>query len=578
MILTPVAEIARRLADRAEQVCAMLLPQGKLYKNQWLAGDAYGNPGESLKVNLAGPHVGEWVDWARQDDRGDLLDLWRIAKGLEAGAAIKEAKAFLGIRDPELRREHANYSKPASNGQKPLNETGLAIKWLTDERKLTREIIKRFRIAVCPDRRAIVFPCYDAVGQLVNRSYRSLPKAGEKKNVWQDKGCAPCLFGWHALNPSAYRERQIIICEGQIDCMTWTQWGLAALSVPNGTGRSWIDYEWDHLAAFERIYVSLDMDDVGGESVSEVMRRLGAYRCYKVELPKKDANDCLLCGYGADDARGWIEQAKPPHMEGIILASDMEERLRNEMAPRAQCFTLPFFESAYRGEGYYPRPGELSVWSGPTEAGKSTFLNFFTTSLALNNHGVFIASMEMRPETLLARMYRATIASSGRALDDVPISVFLDECGSFISFADVFGYIEQKQLIDMMLYAFHRHGATHHIIDSLMKVSRLEEDYVAQGEFLNELQRFAKQTATHVHLVAHPRKKDEQYDKLDIKGSSQIPNNADNILILTRNEKKKGRDDFDTRVEIVKQRDSGWHGSWLLRFDPARYTYSVWSP
>ena len=78
-----------------------------------------------------------------------------------------------------------------------------------------------------------------------------------------------------------------------------------------------------------------------------------------------------------------------------------------------------------------------------------------------------------------------------------------------------------------------------------------------RASFLNELQRFAKQTMTHVHLVAHPRKKDGKLDKFDVKGSSQIPNNADNILIITRNESKQGWEDHDTKVELVKQRDSG---------------------
>ena len=555
----------------------MLLPAGRACKNQWLAGDAYGSQGQSLKVNLTGNHAGQWRDWARQEDHGDLLDLWRIAKGIDAHLAIKEAKAFLGIRDPERK----TYTKPSSNGDRLLDENSLAIKWLVEERKLAPEIIKAFRISAFRERRAIVFPCYGPQGELINHSYRTLTRPGEKKKVWQDAGCAPCLFGWHALDASVYHERRIIICEGQIDCMTWKQWGFDALSIPMGVNipkeskDTWIDYGWDHLAAFEQIYLSFDMDEAGRDHVRETMRRLGAYRCFNIELPKKDANDCLLAGYTAENARKWIENAKPPHMEGIILAADMEERLRIEMAQKPACFTLPFFESSWPGQGFYPRPGELTVWSGPTEAGKSTFLNFFTTSLALNNQGVFVASMEMRPETLLARMYRATLASIGR---ETPISVFLAECGSYISFADVFGYIDQKQLLETMLYAFHRYGATHHIIDSLMKVSKLEEDYVAQGEFLNELQRFAKQTLTHVHLVAHPRKKEGQYDKLDIKGSSQIPNNADNILIITRNEKKQNWDDFDTKVEIVKQRESGWHGTWLLRFDPARFTYSAHTP
>ena len=573
-MMVPVSEIARRLADRAEEVCRMLLPHGRQYKGEWVAGDAYGAEGDSLKVTLTGTHAGNWRDWARQEDYGDLLDLWRTAKGLDGAMAIKEAKAFLGIRAPELRREKKAYSKPPNNGAQPLGEAGAETKWLVEERKLTLKTARAFMVAYLPAKRAIVFPCYNPKGELVNRSYRVLPKAGEKKTVWQDSDCAPSLFGWHALAPAVYRERRIIICEGQIDCMTWAQWGFPALSVPNGSGQTWIDYEWDHLESFAEIYLSYDMDGPGRKMLPEIIRRLGAYRCHQIELPKKDANACLQAGYTAGDADHWFKNAKPPHLEGIFLATELEERLRVELAPRPPCFTLPFFESKYKGEGYYPRPGELTVWSGPTEAGKSTFLNFFTTSLALNNYGVFIASMEMRPETLLARVYRATLASTGGAENDASLKVFLAECGPFISFADVFGYIEPKQLVEMMLYAFHRYGATHHIIDSLMKVSNLEEDYVAQGEFLNELQRFAKQTQTHVHLVAHPRKKDGQLNKFDVKGSSQIPNNADNILIITRNEAKQSRDDYDTKIELVKQRDSGWHGSWQLRFYPARYTYA----
>ena len=306
-------------------------------------------------------------------------------------------------------------------------------------------------VAALPAKRALVFPSYNPKGELVNRSYRTM-KSGKEKEVWQDKDCAPCLFGWHALSCSAYRERSIVICEGQIDCMTWVQWGFQALSVPNGSGQTWIDYEWDHLAYFGDIYLSFEMDGPGRKMLPEIIRRLGAYRCHEVELPKKDANDCLRAGYTEGDAGHWIKNAKPPHLEGIILASEMEERLRLELAPRSPCFTLPFFESKYKGEGYYPRPGEVSVWSGPTESGKSTFLNFFTTSLALNNHHVFIASMEMRPETLLARIYRATLASvEGGTENDASRKTFLAECGPFVSFADVFGYIEGKQLIEMML-------------------------------------------------------------------------------------------------------------------------------
>jgi hypothetical protein len=96
--------------------------------------------------------------------------------------------APLGIRDPELRRERKKYAKPSSNREKPLEEAGLAIRWLIEERKLTPEIIKAFKVAVLSEKRAIVFPCYNPQGELINRSYRTL-KSGKEKNVWQDKDC-----------------------------------------------------------------------------------------------------------------------------------------------------------------------------------------------------------------------------------------------------------------------------------------------------------------------------------------------------------------------------------------------------
>jgi twinkle protein len=64
MILTPIAEISRRMADRAEEVARMLLPTGRRCKDQWLAGDVHGAQGESLKISLTGPHAGAWRDWA----------------------------------------------------------------------------------------------------------------------------------------------------------------------------------------------------------------------------------------------------------------------------------------------------------------------------------------------------------------------------------------------------------------------------------------------------------------------------------------------------------------------------------
>jgi twinkle protein len=141
----------------------------------------------------------------------------------------------------------------------------------------------------------------------------------------------------------------------------------------------------------------------------------------------------------------------------------------------------------------------------------------------------------------------------------------------------------------MMTFSQRRYGTEHFLIDSLMRVEGLEEEYVEQGRFLNRLQEFAKNTGAHIHLVAHPRKMNEdgKPSKMDVKGSSLIPNNADNIVAVCRNfEKMKKRKDntltpeeernmHDTEIRVEKQRDSGWEGRFLLRFNPYTFSFSA---
>lgn len=585
MLTVGAKEISQRLAERAEELCHRLLPGGRQYKGEWLCGSIRGEAGESLKVQLSGPHAGQWRDWASGDDHGDMLDLLRISRGYTAAEAFREAREFLGIRDAVTSYTEKAYSLPPENVTKKPDPRGKVVNYLTETRKLDAAIVNRFQIEAAPESGALVFPCYDPRGQLVNRSYRTLPKDGEKKKVWQEKGCGPCLFGWHALDDSAYRTRTILLCEGQIDAMTWTQWGVNALSIPNGSGLTWIEAEWDNLSAFDNIYLSFDSDGAGAENARKTIARLGTHRCLLVKLPGKDANECLARGAGAEDAQKWLTEAEKPSIAGLVAATDLEKRIIAEMAPKPTPFTLDYFSTKDPEGGYRPRPGDVTLWTGITGHGKSTILNEFALSYLMQNTSVFMASMEMKPEKLVVRMLRSAFAKVGA--EHIPI--FIKECGTFLFFADVMGYISQEKLFEMMWFAFQRYGVSQVFIDSLMRIEGLEEEYTAQGKFMNDLQSFTKATNSHVHLVAHPRKMQAgaRAGKLDIKGSSLIPNNADNIINVIRNTekddlRKKGilsnEQDImmhDAEVSIEKQRETGWEGLIRLKFDRFRLKFSM---
>jgi twinkle protein len=235
--------------------------------------------------------------------------------------------------------------------------------------------------------------------------------------------------------------------------------------------------------------------------------------------------------------------------------------------------------------GYFPRPCEVTVWTGVTSHGKSTFLRFFIMSAVCSGINVFIANLEEKAETSLRKMMASFFS---RPPTEADIDTFMDNAGFALVFSDTVGFITQDELIEQMMFAARRYGCTHFIVDSLMRVDGLEEDYPGQGQFMNRLQVFAKETSSHVHLVAHPRKmgEDGKPAKMDVKGSSVIPNNADSIVAVCRNfQKDQLRKDgkltdlqkvtmYDTEIRVEKQRETGWEGRFLLRFDPITFSYS----
>ncbi len=597
MAVYSVAEISQRLADQAESVCMMLLPGGSRKGNLWEVGDVTGGPGKSCKVNLSGTHVGKWRDWADSADtsRGDLVDLWEAVRGISKLEALRQIREYLGISDglsPETTRK--TYSRPSvRDTHTSLSPEGKVMQYLTIERKLEPSIINRFKVHA--DKRGfIVYPRYSPEGELLNNQYIGLVRDEKgKKKVHQETGCAPSLFGWHGLSDRAFTRREVLICEGEIDCMTWTQWGIDALSIPNGSGQTWIEYEWSNLEAFSTIYLSLDMDGKSDENLRKCIARLGLHRCRIVKLPRKDANDCLKAGHTAEEAQAWVRESKWPDCKGLVDATAFHQAVIDEFFPPPDHLKRGWRpEILQRADGGIEfLPGDVTVWTGVSSHGKSTFLSWLMTE-ALSGRGeaVAIASMEMRPAKIIARMIR-TFARSPR-VNRQQIELGLSMLQNRLLFVDRMGYIEQADLFEIMQFAFARYGVSQFVVDSMMRVNGLEEDYPAQGDFLNRLQEFSKRTDAHVHLVCHPRKTAEgaTLGKMDIKGSSLILNNADNVVTVRKNVEKsaiakmrpltpeESVEMWDTMISSEKQRESGWEGSVALRFNAETFSFHPFVP
>jgi twinkle protein len=282
--MTDITEIKRALANKAQEVAEYLLPRGVRDKREWCVGSLGGEPGQSLKVCIAGSKVGLWADFAPGGEGGDLIDLWCQVKHRTLVEALDDIRSWLGMEQPKFERREQSYRRPATpKGTVPKSAV---LAYLTGERKLSADAIRVYRIG--EDGRTIIFLSFLPSGELAFVKYLGIDRVDGKKNTRVEHGCEPVLFGWQAIDPES---REVTITEGQIDALTAWDYGRPALSVPFGGGRgakqAWIESEFERLAQFEVIWLALDMDAEGNIAAEEIANRLGRHRCRRVSLPKR---------------------------------------------------------------------------------------------------------------------------------------------------------------------------------------------------------------------------------------------------------------------------------------------------
>ena len=569
------SEIASRLADRAESVCRWLLPNGKLRSGEWCVGSTGGEAGDSCKIRVTGDRAGIWADFAG-DARGDLLDLIRETRSCGIGEAIKHAKTFLGIVDPENVVPAKKYRKPVKTPPRAIQSAGRgiavddAIAYLEGERRIAAGTCQR--LGVYGQGRDIVFPSMSPEGELVTVKYIGLDRADGKKRIRQEEGCAPSLFGWQAMPPDS---RYCIITEGQIDCMTWAGFGWNALSVPNGTGdtEKWIEYEWPNLERFDRIYLSFDGDKPGRDAVAKVAKRLGVHRCHDVQLEgHKDANEALQAGKGLDYFKAALDSAGSFKPSEIISPKDVQDQVMDELFPDPNA-PGAFMPDTLGGKIALDQ-GELTIWTGINGHGKSTLLFQVGLEACAAGMPVAVASMEMPARKLLAQAVKLCSDPKWK-MDQMTkprVESVLESLVGRIWIFNVLGTMPRLKLTELMAYSVARYGVKMVIVDSLMKLDVGVDDYDAQRMAINDLKAFAEEHQIHIHLVCHPRKqKDETVPagKMDISGSGDITNGADNVLSVWRNKAKEKKreageladaEDMTTPDSICYQQKARWAG------------------
>lgn len=539
MLITPSA-LSDMLSAQVESVCRDLLPQGKKIGHEWCVGSVDGDEGKSLKVHLTGDKAGLWSDFAEGGKGGDLLDLIAATQRCELKEAIKHACQFLGIERPEFAgHKKRTYKKPEKpEDLRSMAKASKVMAWL-ESRLLTQRTIDAYKV-VAKGSNTVVFP-FLRDGELIHIKYRDIH---DKSKMWTSADTEKCLFGWHAIPAGA---RTVVLTEGELDAMTMYQYGYPAMSVPFGGGKAgkqeWIENEFENLERFDTIYVCMDADREGDLAMAEIVDRLGRHRCKVVELPFKDANDCLREGLARDAIDAAMRAAKTIDPRELRNASEYTGAVIDRFYPptaEARGFMLPWLDAQRFVCGW----GETTIIAGYNGHGKTTVIGHIVAEVINQSIQVCVASLEFRPGKWMAALVRQVLAA---ALPDRPyINKAMAWLEPYLWAFDVsgkgMGTAKVERLLEVFAYARARYGCRVFVIDNLAKLGLDEDDYNAQKRAMVAITEFAVEHDVHVILAAHLRKAENDQiggGKMGVRGSSTIVDLPDNVFEVRRNRKKE---------------------------------------
>ena len=187
------------------------------------------------------------------------------------------------------------------------------------------------------------------------------------------------------------------------------------------------------------------------------------------------------------------------------------------------------------------RPSELTLFTGESGSGKSSFLGQLTIVLGKQGAKILIASMEVPPEItlwILARqlLARKTISDDeeGRA-EAIHALAWLQRRLLLYNFI---GITDWRELLATCEYARKHHAIDVVVVDSVMRIGIPDDDYALQGLVAARFANLATTTGLHIILVHHQNKSQEARMKTRVRGTAQWTDNAHIVCGLIRNEAK----------------------------------------
>ena len=392
--------------------------------------------------------------------------------------------------------------------------------------------------------------------ELINIKYRD-----GRKNFKLVKGAEKVFYNIDRTIGHDY----VVIVEGEMDALSFVESGIeSVVSVPNGatinnTNLDYLDSCIDYFETKEKVILAVDADEAGLALKQELIRRLGAERCFTVEFgAHKDANEFLM-EHGRSMLADVIAKAKPVPIENVVTLKDindeLEEFIYEGFKPGYQ-IGLNNFDSIFS-----TYTGQFITVTGVPSSGKSDFVDRMVVGYYLKyGWKTAFASPENKPTFLHTHKLIRKLGGWMPSKEDIGT----ENWNNVISKVnDNFYFIENERYdLDAVLAKgaelVKRKGIKCLVIDPYNKVKMQGASAMsipdATMEYLTRVEAFAKKYDVLVIIVAHPtkmyKKEDGTIDEptmYSIKGGGEWYDASYHGLLVHRDYNRK-----TVKVKVLK--------------------------
>lgn len=571
-------EINDKLLENIDDFCKEFYPEGKRKGTELHSKNIYGGEGNSFCISLSSRKKGYWMEGAGGDQKG------RTLYGLLCERFGKDARRvamdFLGIKEADYgrikRKVEKEYTPPKKDKCGKLKEQSPVMRYLTETRKISMEAIQMSRVSetkkpvVYPSKNGqvvfdhnIVFPFFAKDDELVKIKYMALERDERgKKYINSESGGAPKLFLMNLATPSLER---LIVTEGELDALSMLTYGFRnTVSVPNGTGDDgWIEECYDFLSEFAELYFMFDMDDAGEECFKKIVDRLGRDRCYRVKLPHKDVNECLVSGVSKEAIGKAIADAQTYDPESISPLVNFEEEIVAIFEGKdksIQGWDIPW------NLPWKVRPAEWTLVSGVEGCGKTQGMLQMATCLTAQGKNGMICSMEMSEKVIGMILTQQALAMHNPHPSMVR-AVVKEMFANTLLFTQ-FGDVKSTTLLDCISYARKKFAIDWFLIDNMMMLGDIGvKDLDAQNGLVKRINGLCSDTGMHGFFVVHQRKGQRfqgrgsqtisDADNDEVGGAGALKNQAHNVLFFWRDKQREMRiaELYQTAPQSAELRD-----------------------